>query len=144
MPETSARTHVTQVALVIVPVSDQDRAIEFYVEALGFEKTLDFRYEDGDGERWIEVIPPGAETRIALLHEREGHAAGIETRVVFTTEDVESDHAALLARGVDADAAILRQGDPVVQWGGADLAGTPAMFLFRDPDGNSFLIVQGA
>ena len=40
------------------------------------------------------------------------------------------------------DEAILREGDPHVRWSGAVLAGIPSMFRFRDPDGNSFLIVQ--
>jgi catechol 2,3-dioxygenase-like lactoylglutathione lyase family enzyme len=141
MAATPTRTHITQAATVIVPVSDQDRAIEFYVETLGFEKRSDFRY--AGGERWVEVVPPGAATAITLVPPREGQSTGIETRVAFATEDVDGDHAELRARGVDVDEAVMRTGDPVVYWGGAVLAGTPPMFLLRDPDGNSFLIVQG-
>ena len=55
----------TQLATVIVPVSDQDQAIEFYVGALGFEKRLDFVYDTG--ERWVEVVPPGAATSLTLV-----------------------------------------------------------------------------
>ncbi len=73
---------------------------------------------------------------------REGRRTGIETGVVFTTEDVEADHEHLLARGVDVDEAIMGEGEPVVYWADAPLAGVPAMFRFRDPDGNSFLMVQ--
>ena len=47
------------------PSSDQDAALEFYVGTLGFEKRLDGEF--GDGQRWIEVAPPGAETTIALV-----------------------------------------------------------------------------
>jgi catechol 2,3-dioxygenase-like lactoylglutathione lyase family enzyme len=130
MAETEARTRITQVGTVIVPVSDQDRALEFYLDTLGFEKRTDTPY--GDGERWVEVAPPGAETTVALVPPREGQSAGIETRVGFTTDDVDADHADLRARGVDADEAVMRMGDPV-----------PPMFFFRDPDGNSFLVVQG-
>ncbi len=140
MAETASTTHITEVATVIVPVSNQDRAIEFYVETLGFEPRADFRY--GEGERWVEVAPPGATTRVALVPSREGQPAGIETRVTLSTEDVDADHANLRARGVDVDQAVMHAGDPIVHWGGAALAGVPAMFLFRDPDGNSFLIVQ--
>ncbi len=128
MPQTETRTHITQMGTVIVPVSDQDRAIEFYVDKLGFEKRVDTPY--GDGDRWVEVAPPGAATTIALVPPREGDPTGIETRVGFTTEDVDADHANLRARGVDADEAVMRMGDPV-----------PPMFFFRDPDGNRFLIV---
>ncbi len=55
---------VSKLANVIVPVADQDRALEFYTEALGLEKRVDVPF--GDGNRWIEVAPAGAETPIAI------------------------------------------------------------------------------
>jgi len=135
-------THITQMATVFVPVRDQDRALEFYTGTLGFEKRSDFVY--ADGERWLEVVPPGAPTAITLVAPRAGRSPGIETAVAWVTEDVDADHAALRAAGVDVDEAILREGDAFVQWGGAILAGFPPMFRLRDPDGNSFLIVGRA
>jgi catechol 2,3-dioxygenase-like lactoylglutathione lyase family enzyme len=129
MAETTTRTHITQVGTVMVPVSNQDQALEFYIDTLGFEKRADTPY--GAGDRWVEVAPEGAATTIALVPPREGDPVGIETRVGFTTEDVEADRASLEARGVDVDAEVMRMGDPV-----------PPMFFFRDPDGNNFLIVQ--
>jgi catechol 2,3-dioxygenase-like lactoylglutathione lyase family enzyme len=129
MAETETRTQITQVGTVIVPVSDQDRALEFYVEKLGFEKRTDAPF--GEGERWVEVAPPGAATTIAIVPPREGESAGIETRVALMTEDIDSEHADLRARGVEADEAVMRMGDPV-----------PPMFFFRDPDGNRFLIIE--
>ena len=131
--------HVTQVATVMVPVTDQDRALAFFVDALGFEKRADFEY--ADGERWVEVAPPGAASQVTLVQARDGRAAGIETGLSFNSTDVEADHAALRARGVDVDEAILGEDDPPVPWAGGVLAGIPPMFLVRDPDGNSFLIV---
>ena len=131
MAETETRTGITQVGTVIVPVSDQDRALEFFVGKLGFEKRTDSPY--GEGDRWLEVAPPGAATTIALVPPREGDSTGIETRVAFTTRDIDADHANLRARGVDADEAVMRMGDPV-----------PPMFFFRDPDGNRFFIIQRA
>jgi catechol 2,3-dioxygenase-like lactoylglutathione lyase family enzyme len=135
-----APTNINQAATVFVPVSDQERSLAFYVDTLGFEKRTDFTY--AGGERWLEVIRPGAATAFALIGPRDGAAPGIETRVALGTADVEADHADLRARGVDVDDAILRAGDPVVTWGGATLAGVAPMFRLRDPDGNSFLIVQ--
>jgi catechol 2,3-dioxygenase-like lactoylglutathione lyase family enzyme len=129
MAETETRTQITQVGTVIVPVSDQDRALEFYVEKLGFEKRTDAPF--GEGERWVEVAPPGAATTIAIVPPREGESAGIETRVALMTEDIDSEHADLRARGVEADEAVMRMGDPV-----------PPMFFFRDPDGNRFLVIE--
>jgi catechol 2,3-dioxygenase-like lactoylglutathione lyase family enzyme len=128
MSDTATKTHIGQVGTVMVPVSDQDKAIDFYVEKLGFEKRSDIPF--GNGDRWVEVAPAGAATTIALVMPREGESAGIETRVAFSSQDVDADHASLQARGVDVDAEVMRMGDPV-----------PPMFFFRDQDGNRLLIV---
>ena len=129
MSSTETSTRISQVATVIVPVSDQDRAIDFYTGKLGFEKRADIPM--GEAMRWVEVAPPGAATTIAIVPPREGEPTGVETRVAFGTDDVDADHASLQAQGVDVDEAVMRMGDPV-----------PPMFFFRDPDGNSLLIVQ--
>ena len=128
---------VTQMATVFVPVGDQDRSLDFYVDKLGFQKRTDFTY--GDGQRWVEVVPPGAETSIALVPPQDGSSPGIETRIALTSDDLDAAHDRLAALGVDVD-DVLREGDPVVRWGGVVLAGIPPMFLFRDPDGNSLLL----
>src|ERR1700682_617358 len=101
MAETGTTTHITQVGTVIVPVSDQDRALEFYLDKLGFEKRADIPF--GKGDRWVEVAPAGAATSLALMPPREGEAVGIATRVAFSTTDIDADHADLRARGVDVD-----------------------------------------
>ena len=120
MPET---TQITGVANIAVPVTDQDRALEFYLGTLGFEKRRDFPFGGG---RWIEVAPPGAATTIALV------PAGIPAGVRLTTEDAGADHADLRARGVDTDPEVLR------------IPQAPPMFAVRDPDGNSLILVEGA
>jgi catechol 2,3-dioxygenase-like lactoylglutathione lyase family enzyme len=129
MTDTATKTNITQLGTVMIPVSDQDRAIEFYLDKLGFEKRADIPY--GDGDRWVEVAPPGAATSIALVPPREGEAAGIETRVGLDSDDVDADHASLRERGVDVDAEVMRMGGPV-----------PPMFFFRDQDGNRLMAVQ--
>jgi hypothetical protein len=65
-----------------------------------------------------------------LIPPREGEPVGIDTRIALATADVDGDHAALRARGVDVDAEIMRMGEPI-----------PPMFFLRDQDGNSLLIV---
>jgi catechol 2,3-dioxygenase-like lactoylglutathione lyase family enzyme len=55
---------------------------------------------------------------------------GIETGIRFVTRDADADHAGMLARGVDID--------DVIRW-----PGVPAMFAFRDPDGNGFELIEG-
>ena len=128
MSETKSSTRITEVGTVIVPVSDQDRAIEFYTEVLGFELRGDSPY--GDGDRWVEVAPAGAATTIALVPPREGQSVGVPTNMGLTTEDVDADHAALKERGADVD-DVMRMGDPV-----------PPMFFLRDQDGNQIFVVQ--
>ncbi len=129
MAATDTKTHLTQVSTVMVPVTDQDRAIEFYTEKLGFETRADIPF--GNGERWVEVAPPGAATTVALIPPREGESAGIETRMALRSTDIDADHADLLARGVDVDPEVMRMGGPV-----------PPMFFFRDQDGNRMFAVQ--
>jgi catechol 2,3-dioxygenase-like lactoylglutathione lyase family enzyme len=129
MTETKTTTQVTQVATVILPVSDQSRAVDFYVDTLGFEKRLEAPM--GDHAPWIEVAPQGAATTIALYPPREGDRTGIDTHVAFETDDIDSLHADLRDRGVDVDDEVSRMGDPV-----------PPMVFFRDPDGNRSLIVE--
>ena len=131
MAQTDTTTRIKQVGTVIVPVSNQDRALEFYVGTLGLEKRTDMPF--GDGDRWVEVAPRGAATTVAIVPPREGDSAGIETRVAFSTEDVDADHADLKARGVDVDDAVMRMGDPV-----------PPMFWFRDPTGHTLMVVEQA
>src|SRR5581483_5738046 len=76
---TDTATHITQVGTIIVPVSDQDAAIAFYTEKLGFEKRSDTPF--GNGDRWVEVGPAGHTTTLALMPPREGEEVGISTRV---------------------------------------------------------------
>jgi catechol 2,3-dioxygenase-like lactoylglutathione lyase family enzyme len=129
MTETTTTTQITQVGTVIVPVSDQEKAIAFYTEKLGFEKRADIPM--GEAMRWVEVAPPGAATTVAIVPPREGDPTGVETRIAFATDDIDADHASLKAQGVDVDEEISRFGDPV-----------PPMFFFRDQDANTLLIVQ--
>ena len=121
------RTRITDVRTIGVPVADQDRALEFYVDQLGFEKRLDVPM--GDENRWIEVAPPGAAITIALVPSHAGVPTGVETGIRFTTPDADADHRDLRARGVDTD--------EVLRWDGV-----PAMFAFRDQDGNGLEIVE--
>ena len=66
---------ITGVHTVGVPVTDQNRAIDFYVGTLGFDKRLDA--DMGGGRRWIEVAPGGSATTIALVaaHDWDCHGA---------------------------------------------------------------------
>jgi catechol 2,3-dioxygenase-like lactoylglutathione lyase family enzyme len=123
-------TRITKLGVVVVPVTDQERAIEFYVDTLGFEKRADVPF--GNGYRWVEVAPPGADTTIAIVPPPEGTPAGDrQTGIGLQTTEIDALHADLKARGVDVDAEVSRQGDPV-----------PPLFWFRDPDGNVLMVVD--
>jgi len=127
MSQSATPARIVDVRTVGVPVTDQDRALEFYVATLGFEKRLDAPL--GGGRRWIEVAPPGAATTIALVSAHAGVPAGVETGIRLTTPDAETLHHQLRAHGVDAD--------EILRW-----PGVPAMFAFRDQDGNGLEIIE--
>jgi lactoylglutathione lyase len=121
-------TPITDVRTIGVPVTDQDRALAFYLNKLGFEKRLDTPLPQFGG-RWIEVAPPGATITVALVPTREGVPAGVETGIRFATAGAAAVHADLQAGGVEV-------GD-LLRW-----PGVPAMFAVRDQDGNGFEIVE--
>jgi lactoylglutathione lyase len=111
-----------------VPVTDQDRALRFYVDVLGFEKRMDAEIPQL-GSRWIEVAPPGTPVSVALVQARDGLPAGGESGIRFTTGDAAATHAAFRAAGVTVG--------ELLEW-----PGVPPMFTFRDQDGNGMEIVQ--
>jgi catechol 2,3-dioxygenase-like lactoylglutathione lyase family enzyme len=126
---TSTKTRVDKIATVVVPVSDQDGMIAFYVEKLGFEKRIDVPF--GNGYRWVEVAPGDAETTVALAPPPEGTPSGNhQTGISLHTDDIDAFHAELQADGVDVDAEVSRMGDPV-----------PPLFWLRDPEGNTLMVV---
>jgi len=126
----STRTRIDKIATVVVPVADQERALEFYVEVLGFEKRVDVPF--GGGYRWIEVAPSAdSVTTIAIAPPPEGKpAGGAETGISLHTEDIDGYHADLKAHSVDVDPDVSRMGGPV-----------PPLFWFRDPEGNTLMVV---
>jgi catechol 2,3-dioxygenase-like lactoylglutathione lyase family enzyme len=127
---TTKSLNLTRVGRVCVTVSDTDRALDFYVGTLGFEKVVDVPM--GPDMRWVEVQLPGAETTIAIAPPPPGtQAGGSQTGIILDTTDVEADHATLKAAGADVDEEISRMGGAV-----------PPMFWVRDPDGNSLIVVE--
>jgi lactoylglutathione lyase len=124
---TVAASRIVDVEGVAVPVADQDQALQFYVDKLGFEVRRDVPMADGG--RWIQVAAQGGKTTIALVIAGEGFRLGLKTGITLTTSDAEADRADLAARGVDVD--------DLLRW-----PGVPAMFAFRDHDGNELRIIE--
>ena len=119
-----ART--TRVISVSVEVKDQDRALAFYTQVLGFELRADF--EIGPGERWVEVVPPGSDVGVALLTRESGIPIGVR----LGTPDADEAHAGLVAAGSAPHNEVLRTNY------------APPMFAFADPDGNAVVYIEDA
>ena len=117
---------LVDITTVAVPVADQQRALTFYTETLGFEKRMEAEF--GGGMKWIEVGPKGSVTTIALPPLGEVKP-GQDTGIRLVTENAKEDHEALRAQGVDV-------GDLL------DFPGAPPMFSFKDPDGNTLYVVE--
>src|SRR4051812_2946070 len=128
-PTSTTTAQISKVGTICVPVSDVDRAIAFYCETLGLEKRVDVPF--GGDYRWVEVAPAGADTTIAIAPPPPGKTAGgMETGICLHTDDVDTVHGDLKAKGVDIDDEVSRMGDPV-----------PPMAWLRDPDKNVLMIV---
>ncbi|QNK79907.1 VOC family protein [Nakamurella sp. PAMC28650] len=123
---TAAPRLITGVRTVSIPVDDQEAALRFYVDALGFTVRRD--NPTPNGGRWIELAPGGDEVVVTLEPAAPGVTRGA-IGIRFTTDDAEKAQAALAATGVDTD--------EILRW-----PGVPAMFGFRDPDGNAFSISE--
>ncbi|HEX6490012.1 MAG TPA: VOC family protein [Gaiellaceae bacterium] len=113
----------------MVPVSDQDAAIAFYKDTLGFEVVSDTPY--GEGQRWVEVAPAADGTALALVPAQENYETSRNTGIALSTGDARSAHEELKAKGVDVDEELM----------GGD-GGVPVMFFFRDGDGNTLMLVE--
>jgi lactoylglutathione lyase len=120
-------TTIADVRTIGINVADQEAAIDFFVDRLGFEKRLDAPISPT--MRWIEVAPPGAATSLALNASEDSSTVGVDTGIRFTVPDAESERASMRDRGVTVG-ELLR------------MEGVPPMFSFDDPDGNRFYIVE--
>lgn len=127
---------LTGIRVVAVPVTNQDRAIDFYSSALGLEKTMDSLISELE-TRWVEMSSPGvsiapvsiAPVSIALIPPFPTFDAGRDTGVRFTTPDAAALHEHLTSAGVSVGDLLL--------WDGL-----PPMFEFSDPDDNTLYIVE--
>jgi lactoylglutathione lyase len=119
-------THITGIRTVSIPVDDQDAALHFYTDTLGFTLLRD--NPTANGGRWIELAA-GNDNAIVTLEPAPPQVTRGAIGIRFTTKDAEAAHAALDAAGVDTD--------EILRW-----PGVPAMFAFRDPDENAFSITE--
>jgi predicted enzyme related to lactoylglutathione lyase len=117
---------ITQLKFISIPVHDQDRALKFYTEKLGFRVATN--QEMAPGRRWIELRIGKAETRVVLFTmDGEEGRIGTQMNGSFSCDDVEATYRQLSERGV------LFEGPPQKQpWG--------SYVIMKDSEGNSFVV----
>jgi predicted enzyme related to lactoylglutathione lyase len=116
---------ILQVKFVSIPVEDQDRALSFYTEKLGFRVLTDQPFDAN--QRWIELQIPGGQTGLALFKMSDGIRPGSRMNLAFASDDVAATHAQLSARGVE-----FTQPPTAAAWG--------SFAMFKDSEGNSFVL----
>ncbi len=112
--------------LVAIPVTDVDRAKEFYVEKAGFNPDHDHRVSDEI--RFVQLTPPGSACSITIGNGVTGAEPGSVQGMQVVVEDIEAAHAELSGRGLDVSPV---QDFP---WG--------RFVFFADPDGNRWAVQQ--
>ena len=128
---TQARTTVNNIGVAMFTIADQDAAIAFYTQTLGWELRVDVSFGEA-GNRWVEVAPPGSAARLALnppMGEWQpgGSSIGVET------SDVEAEYARAQATDGVTTGELMGGEGPV-----------PRMFSIEDPDGNHIWVVQSS
>jgi lactoylglutathione lyase len=122
-------TTVSNIGVAMFTVSDQDAALAFYRDKLGYEVRSDVRFGENDAMRWLEVAPPGSKARLALNPPMNDSPGG--SSIGVETADLNAEHDRLKAiGGIDVDAEQMR------------MPASPAMFGLRDPDGNHIWVVE--
>lgn len=117
------RMTISRIRTLTAPVADQDRALSFYVDCMGFEVRADLAMGD---RRWLEVAPPGGDTAIVLHPPFGGMELPSLQGVILESADVDADAERLRRGGVDVD------GPNALPWG--------RQATFSDPDGNGFVL----
>jgi len=120
---------VNDITVAMFAVANQDAAIAFYTQKLGFELRADTRFGPNGEYRWVEVAPAGSHARLALNEPMGGAPGGGSIGV--ETPDVIAEHRRLSAIGdLDLDPEPMQT------------PGAPLLFMMRDPDGNHIAVVQ--
>jgi lactoylglutathione lyase len=115
---------ISHIGVVAVHVKNQDEALRFYTERLGFEKRMDA--DMGEGTRWLTVAPFGSTTEFVLESgPEEGTKIGAWTGVILEAEDIDAAYSELSGRGVHFTELPVKH-----PWGG--------WAQFVDQDGNIF------
>jgi predicted enzyme related to lactoylglutathione lyase len=125
--------------LVVVPVTDIDRAKAFYMEAVGFDLEVD--HSAGDDFRVVQLTPPGSACSIAIMR-NTAMAAGSLHGLHLVVADIEAARSQLVERGVDASELFHFEAGGRVPGPDPERASYNTFLSFSDPDGNGWLVQE--
>jgi catechol 2,3-dioxygenase-like lactoylglutathione lyase family enzyme len=126
--------------LIVVPVSDVDRAKAFYLDQAGFDLLVD--HSVGEDFRVVQLVPPGSACAIALMKNNVEMAPGTLHGLHLCVSDIDTARAQLVDRGVDAS-ELFHFGEGGQQSGPDPERQSYNTFLsFKDPDGNTWLVQE--
>ena len=123
--------------LVVVPVSDVDRAKAFYMDQAGFG--LDVDHSAGEDFRVVQLTPPGSACSITLMR---NDAAGSLQGLHLVVTDIEAARAELVSRGTDASDCFHFGAAGQVPGLNPERADYATFLQFSDPDGNGWLVQE--
>ncbi|MGO9965011.1 MAG: VOC family protein [Acidimicrobiales bacterium] len=124
--------------LIIVPVADQDRAKDFYVEKLRWTLIVDHRA--GDEFRVVQVLPPGSECAIALM--RSPDSAGSVQGLHLVVDDIDAARSELVGRGVEVSELYHFVAGARLPGADAERRDYNTFFSFADPDGTGWMVQE--
>jgi predicted enzyme related to lactoylglutathione lyase len=117
---------IKRIKFLGIPVEDQDRALKFYTEILGFRIFTDQQFSEK--QRWIELSIPGAETGIVLFTpDGQEDRVGTFVNTSWEVDDVEKTYAELQAKGVEFNGPPQKQ-----SWG--------TFVIMKDSEGNQIVL----
>jgi catechol 2,3-dioxygenase-like lactoylglutathione lyase family enzyme len=138
-------TSNVSIEVIVVPVTDVDRALRFYVDQVGF--LLDVDYSPSDAFRVVQLTPPGSRCSIQIGKGLTDAPAGLLRNVHLVVTNLEATRASLLEREVKVSA--IRHKTPIGAWNGTFASGLDpargdyASFAnFSDPDGNIWVLQE--
>jgi catechol 2,3-dioxygenase-like lactoylglutathione lyase family enzyme len=117
---------ISQVTCLSIPVADQDRAKDFYVNTLGFRLVRELPVPMGENSRWIEVAPAEGKTALILENWIPNMKPGGVDGVMMETRNMDADVSALQQAGVTVE------GPFDTPWG--------RQASIKDPDGNGIVL----
>ncbi len=124
--------------LVIIPVTDVDRAKDFYLERAGFR--LDVDHRAGEDFRIVQFTPPGSACSVTLM--RNPDAAGSLQGLHLVVTDIDAARAELTGRGLEASEVFHFGAEGQTPGHDPQRASYNSFLSFSDPDGNGWLVQE--